>query len=163
MPLHTDIERAPRRYLLGRRRLPGLPGRKATLLLALTGVSALLLSLLPGAPAANAQSASSLPPLPAGWPTDFQLGVSDSPGGAAAVRNNLGFRFRYQYLAGGVRTAGNWSTWNPDGHFATYYLQDSVNNGVTPAFTYYMMAQSAPGNAQGEVNGTYNNLQDRTR
>src|SRR5437762_3484045 len=42
---------------------------------------------------------SSLPPLPAGWPSTLQLGLSDSPGGAAGLKQRAPFGFRYQYLA----------------------------------------------------------------
>ena len=43
-------------------------------------------------------------PLPAGWPARIELGMADSPGGAAAMRATAPFLFRYQYLAGGVNT-----------------------------------------------------------
>jgi hypothetical protein len=105
-------------------------------------------------------SAASLPPLPQGWPSTLQIGLSDSPGGAAALKNTAPFGFRYQYLAGGVNTGNGWANWNANGDFARYYIQDSVANGITPVFTYYQIYQSAPGNSQGETNGVYNNLQN---
>jgi hypothetical protein len=49
-------------------------------------------------------------PLPAGWPAQLELGVSDGPGGAAAMMATAPFRFRYQYLAGGVNTGSGWAT-----------------------------------------------------
>src|SRR4051794_21724202 len=64
---------------------------------------------------ANAQSG--LPPLPAGWPTSLQIGRSDAPGGAASMKSQAPFAYRYQYLAGGANTGGGWSTWNPNGQF----------------------------------------------
>ena len=65
-------------------------------------------------------------------------------------------RFRYQYLAGGVNTGNGWATWNPDGEFARYYIEESVANGIIPVFTYYMMFQSRRAAAsEGRV---YNNL-----
>ncbi|MGH7621282.1 MAG: hypothetical protein ACREMU_02995, partial [Gemmatimonadaceae bacterium] len=110
---------------------------------------------------ATPTSSGSLPPLPAGWPsTTLQLGMADSAGGAANLRNMAPFGFRYQYLSAGVNTGVGWATWNANGSFATNYIQDSISHGMTPVFTYYMMAQSAPGNSQGESNGVYNNLQN---
>src|SRR5476651_1907741 len=80
----------------------------------------------------GARSADSLPPLPPTWPTTLQIGLTDSPGGAAALRASAPFGFRYQYLAGGVNTGQGWSTWNPDGSFASMYVQDSWSHGVLP-------------------------------
>ena len=94
--------------------------------------------LLSSAPALQA-------PLPAGWPARIELGMADSPGGAAAMRATAPFLFRYQYLAGGVNTGGGWATWNPNGDFAKFYIQDSVANGMIPVFTYYQLLQSLPG------------------
>ncbi len=114
--------------------------------------------------AATATGASvnvaSLPALPVGWPTTLQLGMADSPGGAAAMKTTANFGFRYQYLAGGANTGSGWATWNANGAFATYYIQDSIANGITPVLTYYQIRQSAPGNVQYEPDGVYNNLQN---
>jgi len=82
--------------------------------------------------------------LPANWPGTLQVGVADAPGGAAALRGTAPFGFRYQYLAGGVNTGGGWSTWNPDGTFASMYVQDSWAHGELPVLTYYMVLQSKP-------------------
>jgi len=101
-----------------------------------------------------------LPALPAGWPTTLQLGMSDAPGGAAAMKATTDFGFRYQYLSGGVNTGSGWATWNSGGAFASYYIQDSVANNITPVFTYYQIRQSAPGNGQAESTGVLNNLQN---
>ena len=49
-----------------------------------------------------------------------------------------------QYLAGGVNTGSGWATWNPDGSFASMYVQDSWAHGVVPVLTYYMLLQSNP-------------------
>ena len=78
-------------------------------------------------------------PLPAGWPNRVELGMMDSPGGAAAMRTTAPFAFRYQYLAGGANTGNGWATWNTNGDFARFYIENSVANGVIPVFTYYMM------------------------
>jgi hypothetical protein len=96
--------------------------------------------------------------LPAKWSTTFELGLADGPGGAASLRKVTNLKFRYQYLSAGVNTGNGWATWNPNGDFAKFYIEDSVNNGFTPVFTYYMIFQSLPGNTQGESDGVRNNL-----
>jgi hypothetical protein len=101
---------------------------------------AFLITLLGAAPAA-----AQLPPLPAGWPAQIELGVADSPGGAAALRAAAPLLFRYQYLAGGVNTGSGWATWNTNGDFPTFYIQDSIAHGMIPVFTYYQLLQSKPG------------------
>ena len=91
-----------------------------------------------------APAAARLPQLPHGWPKTLQLGLTDSPGGAAALRKSAPFGFRYQYLAGGVNTGQGWATWNPGGSFASMYVQDSWAHGEIPVLTYYMDLQSNP-------------------
>jgi hypothetical protein len=91
-----------------------------------------------------APAAAKLPPLPHGWPTTMQIGLTDAPGGAAALRASAPFGFRYQYLAGGVNTGQGWATWNPDGTFASMYVQDSWAHNVIPVLTYYQLLQSNP-------------------
>jgi hypothetical protein len=126
-------------------------------------------AVVPGSPTSTATptpiptqtpppSGPALPPLPAGWPSSLQLGSADSPNGSSALRQVAPFGFRYQYLAGGANTGTGWSTWNPNGTFVSNYAQDSINNGITPVFSYYMIAQSQPGVTQGEVDGVYSNL-----
>ena len=95
--------------------------------------------------------------LPAGWPNRLELGMADGPGGAAAMKATAPFGFRYQYLAGGVNTGSGWATWNTNGDFARFYIQDSVANGIIPVFTYYMLLQSAPGGAP-KARQIYTNL-----
>jgi hypothetical protein len=89
-------------------------------------------------------AASSLPPLPHGWPNTMQIGLTDSPGGAASLRASAPFGFRYQYLAGGVNTGAGWATWNTGGTFASMYVKDSRAHGTIPVLTYYMLLQSKP-------------------
>jgi hypothetical protein len=96
-------------------------------------------AVVPAAPAA-----AQLPPLPAGWPAHVEIGAADSPGGAAAMRATAPFLFRYQYLAGGVNTGSGWSTWNTDGDFPRFYIQESIAHGMIPVFTYYQLLQSRP-------------------
>src|SRR5262245_50766992 len=74
--------------------------------------------------------AAAQPPLPARWPQRLELGMGSSPGQAASMKATAPFGFRYQYLAGGANTGNGWSTWNPNGNFVTYYVQDSVANGI---------------------------------
>jgi hypothetical protein len=100
----------------------------------------------------------SLPAMPAGWPAGFALGVADSPGDAAPVRQLAPFEFRYQYLAGGVNTAHGWSTWNPNGGFVTEYITESRAARMVPVFSYYQLFQSNPGVSMGEPAGVYANL-----
>src|SRR5579864_7002666 len=96
-------------------------------------------------------------PLPVGWPNQISLGMADAPGGAAAMKATAPFAFRYQYLAGGANTGGGWATWNSNGDFARFYIQDSMANGIIPVFTYYMILQSTPGGGS-ESNADFTNL-----
>ena len=75
---------------------------------------------------------SILPALPHGWPKTLQIGLTESPGKHAPAK--LGFR--YQYLAGG------WTAWNPNGTFASMYVQDSWAHDEIPVLTYYVVLQS---------------------
>jgi hypothetical protein len=99
---------------------------------------------------------------PHGWPSHrVELGLTSPPGGAAALRRSAPFRFRYQYLAGGVNTGAGWSTWNPNGTFVSTYAHDSVTQHVTPVFTYYMIRTSLPGkNDSDEQRADLGNLQN---
>lgn len=83
--------------------------------------------------------------LPPGWPSNVELGLADGPNGAAALRRTAPFAFRYQYLSGGANTGTGWSTWNPGGDFARFYIEESIAAGVIPVFSYYMLLQSLPG------------------
>jgi hypothetical protein len=101
-----------------------------------------------------------LPVLPEAWPASLELGMMDSPGGAAAMARTAPFRFRYQYLAGGVNTGNGWANWNPNGSFVTNYVQESLANSITPIFTYYMIYHSTPGSTMEEQKGVITNLQN---
>jgi hypothetical protein len=83
--------------------------------------------------------------------------MADSPGGAAALKQTAAFGFRYQYLAGGVNTGTGWATWNTNGDFPRFYIQDSAANGIVPVFSYYMLLQSLPGGGS-ESNADFTNL-----
>ena len=110
--------------------------------------------VVPGVPPAG-----SLPPLPARWPSrSLEIGMTDSPQGAAALRASAPFAFRYQYLVGGVNTGGGWKTWNADAQFPTLYIQESAANNLTSVFSYYTIRGSSPGNTMSELDGDVANL-----
>jgi hypothetical protein len=111
-------------------------------------IAAALLAALVLAPAAAAK----LPPLPQRWPATLQLGLTQSPGDTSGP-----YGFRYQYLAGGVNTGQGWATWNPDGSFASLYVQESWAHGKIPVLTYYQLLQSKPGGG-GEAQADLGNL-----
>jgi hypothetical protein len=114
--------------------------------------------LASGGPAHAAAPMPALPALPPGWPALLHLGLADPPGGATALRAGAPFGFRYSYLAGGVNTGAGWTTWDPS--FIVEYIHESIDSGVVPVFTYYMLRQSAPGNGLAEVDGLAVNLLD---
>ena len=116
--------------------------------------SAALAVFLTLAGVAGAAPSASLPPLPAKWPRTLQIGLTEDPGSHVKP---LGFR--YQYLAGGVNTGSGWATWNPNGTFASMYVQDSWAHGVIPVLTYYMLLQSKPGGGD-ELHADLTNLRN---
>ncbi len=120
----------------------------------------LIVGVTAAAPAAErVRAAGSLPALPPSWPSDrVELGLADAPGGAAALHASAPFKFRYQYLAGGVNTGNGWSTWNPNGQFVSWYIQDSVDHGFVPVFPYYMLLQSTPATGADERAKDLSNL-----
>jgi hypothetical protein len=96
----------------------------------------------------------------ADWPSSrLELGLTDQPGGAAALKRSARVGFRYQYLSAGVNTGNGWATWNPDGTFVSMYIDESKRAGLVPVFTYYMLQQSRPG-GNGEADTIKVNLQD---
>ena len=69
------------------------------------------------------------------------------------------WRYRYQYLSGGVNTGKGWETWNsPTGAFASLFMSDSDTHGYIPVFTYYELLQSTPSTGADELTRDYNNL-----
>src|ERR1700686_1009160 len=122
-------------------------------------LAVLLFLILLASPAMPARAQA---PLPAGWPSQIELGMADAPStgpntGAAAMKATAPFGFRYQYLAGGANTGNGWATWNANGDFAKFYIQDSAANGIIPVFTYYMLLQSTPGGGA-ESDAAFTNL-----
>jgi hypothetical protein len=99
--------------------------------------------------------------LPDAWPFDrLEIGFADSPGGAADLRASAPFGMRYQYLAGGVNTGNGWATWNTDGAFVTWYVEDSIEHGMLPVFPYYMLLQSSPATGADESAKDLSNLRN---
>jgi hypothetical protein len=108
---------------------------------------------------APTRAADPLPALPPSWPSDrVELGLADAPGGAAALHASAPFKFRYQYLAGGVNTGNGWSTWNPNGQFVSWYVADSADHGTVAVFPYYMLLQSTPATGASESAKDLSNL-----
>jgi hypothetical protein len=104
-------------------------------------------------------------PLPASVrstvPADrLEFGLSSQPSAISwMVDSKVPWRYRYQYLSGGVNTGQDWATWNsPAGSFASAYMRDSASNGFIPVFTYYEILQSKPGNGANEAEKDYSNL-----
>ena len=133
------------------------PVARAPLLRRLVSLLAAAVVLGPiglGAAPPVAATTPGLPALPTGWPlADLALGLADGPGGAASLQSVAPFQLRYQYLAGGVNTGGGWQTWNTNGTFVSMYVSESAAHDIVPVFSYYMLRQSKPGNAQGEYDG----------
>ena len=98
---------------------------------------------------ATSRRVEAMPPLPPRWPTTLPLGMSGGLGDAPGIRARAPFEMRYQYLAGGVGRDNHWTSWQPDGTFVSRYVQESVEHGMLPVFTYYMIVQSAPGDFTG--------------
>jgi hypothetical protein len=73
------------------------------------------------------------------------------------------WRYRYQYLAGGVNTGKGWETWNsPSGAFAGSYMGGSGANGYIPVFTYYELLQSMPSTGSNQSDRDFSNLNNAT-
>jgi hypothetical protein len=120
------------------------------------GLCAAVLALPAAADAAGSA------PIPKGWPSaTLQLGMRDDEGGAAALRASTKLGARYHYLSGGVNTGRGWSSWSQGGgSFVSGFVQDSVDHGFLPVFSYYQLRESAPGNGQGEEQGDLDNLRN---
>jgi len=133
--------------------------RRARLLAAGLGVA--LAGTLLGLPAAPARAAAA-----AGVDTGrLEFGVTSSPDQLGWMTGSgVPWRFRYQYLAGGVNTAGNWETWQdpalPPGQFAVDYVDASAAAGYVPVFTWYELLQSSPSTGADEAARDLGNLAD---
>lgn len=74
------------------------------------------------------------------------------------------WRYRFQYLAGGVNTSNNWLTWQdpaqPPGQFALDYMTGSTTSPAAyiPVFSWYQLLQSTPSVGGSELDRDYSNL-----
>ena len=59
-----------------------------------------------------------------------------------------------------MNTGNGWATWNTNGDFVKWYVQDSVANGMVAVFPYYQMLQSSPATGGGESAKDLNNLKN---
>jgi len=101
-------------------------------------------------------------PVPAAGRLEF--GLANKPSELTwMVRSQVPWKYRYQYLSGGVNTGRDWIGWNaPEGDFARNYMTASGNAGYIPVFTYYELAQSKPGNGATEADHDYSNSNNPT-
>ncbi len=111
----------------------------------------------------QAQTVTTLPPVPAGLKSTFTIGLANLPENLAWMTNSAtAWDSRYQYLSGGVNTSGNWKTWqDPNmapGQFATDYLNRSDAAGYMPVLTWYQVLQSSPASGGSEAEKDFNNL-----
>ncbi|HET6793076.1 MAG TPA: hypothetical protein VFH45_01460 [Acidimicrobiales bacterium] len=118
-----------------------------------------------GATAPAPAHASLAPSLPPGLPGHLALGLSASPDdlapGGWMPASGVPWDYAYQYLAGGVNTAGRWQTWNDNGTFPLLYARSAAADGYTPVLTYYEMLQSdGPCANCGEAQRNLNHLGD---
>jgi hypothetical protein len=94
----------------------------------------------------------------------LHFGLSNDPAHLSwMTTSGVSWRYRYQYLAGGVNTPypQPWIYWNsPSGAFATYYMNASNANGYIPVFTYYELLQSLPSTGTNESSRDFSNLND---
>ena len=61
-----------------------------------------------------------------------------------------------------MNTGNGWATWNTNGDFVKWYVQDSVANGMVAVFPYYKLLQSTPATGSGEAAKDLNNLKNAT-
>jgi hypothetical protein len=116
----------------------------------------LIALLVATAPAHDALAAA---PLPA---DRIHFGVSSGPGDLGWMTGSgVPWRYRYQYLAGGVNTGHGWETWQdpakPPGQFALDYMRQSAP-GYIPVLTYYELLQSSPASGGDESSRDFSNL-----
>ena len=114
------------------------------------------------APAAAHAAAPRAAALPA---AHLEFGLSNGPDELSWMTSSgVPWRYRFQYLAGGVDTGHGWATWNsPAGQFATDYMNASTTSPAAylPVFTYYMLLQSSPRTGS-ESDRDYQNLNNAT-
>jgi hypothetical protein len=134
-----------------------LPNRR---LLALGVAGAVVAALLPmavitaGAMTPTAAAATALPV------DRLHFGLANQPSDLGWMTSTgVPWRYRYQYLSGGVNTNSGWETWNsPSGAFASLYMNASGSNGYIPVFSYYELLQSTPSTGANESDRDFSNL-----
>ena len=126
-----------------------MPATFSAVRLALVATTVLALLALPSHPGLRT-AAEPAPPfqlaaaLRSAAPAVPDLGLSSSPETIGWMTGSqVPWKYRYQYLAGGVGTGHGWETWNsPAGEFASLYIDASRSAGYTPVLTYYELLQS---------------------
>ena len=140
--------------------MPNKKFRLVFILLFTLGLGAGIFSQVSGS---GVQAAAALPAVPAGLKSTFTLGVSNGQGKTGWMTGSgAAWDARYQYLAGGVNTAGNWKTWQwdqlPPGQFALDYMNESAKSGYMPVLSWYQLLQSSPSSGGNESDRDFNNL-----
>lgn len=92
----------------------------------------------------NPMPTPGLPPVPSGLPNFMSMGLANGDTALLPLSASTPLDFRYQYLAGGVRTGKGWASWDPAGQFVTNYINESNSRSLSTAFVYYQILQSAP-------------------
>jgi hypothetical protein len=134
--------------------------RRGACLAAMMGVALLLAVVTAGQAAAPASGVAAPPPLPS---TRLEFGLSNLDS-SWMTGSGVPWRYRYQYLAGGVNTPNNWLTWQdpakPAGQFALDYMTNSTTAPANyiPVFTWYQLLQSTPSIGGSELDRDYSNL-----
>ncbi len=120
-----------------------------------------LVACTPGGQQAPRKPAAVPNPLPSGH---LEFGLANQPQDLGwMVSSSVPWKYRYQYLAGGVNTGQGWEGWShPVGSFATEYLTESGHHSYIPVFTYYEMLQSNPGKGRDDSEKDYTNLTNPT-
>ena len=95
--------------------------------------------------------------------TRLEFGLSNSDV-TAMTSSGVPWRYRFEYLAGGVNTSKNWLTWQdpalPPGQYAVDYMNGSTTSPANyiPVFTWYQLLQSTPSVGSSELDRDYSNL-----
>ena len=90
-------------------------------------------------------------------PTQLLVGMTNDNNVPYATASAAGSKYLAQYLSGGA-TGSGWATWNSNGDFAKFYIQDILNQNMTPVLTYYTLLQSSPASGGTERDKLVNNM-----